>query len=131
MNLIDKIPPYLMDQELIKALSKSPHYDTNIPLSKSERLLKLLDVYDIFIPTKISVEIYNTLYFAMVRSINRKNNFLQSQNMLQNRKIMNGASIIGGVNGGDCSLIIGNSGVGKSNSISRAIDVISKNNIPL
>lgn len=126
MNLTDKIPPFLADNDLKKALSKSPHYDRNAHMSKEERLVKLLDIFDLFVPTKMSVEIYNTLYFAMVRSINRKNNLLQSQT-LNNRKIMNGASIIGGVNGGDCSLIIGNSGVGKSNSISRAIEATTKN----
>lgn len=127
MILIDRIPPLLTDKELIKALSKCPHYDSNLTLTKSERLLKLLDIYDLFIPTHMSVEIYNTLYFSLVRSLNRKATLIDNLQMLENRKIMNGASIIGGINSGDCSLIIGSSGLGKSNSISRAVDIISNN----
>lgn len=131
MNLIDKIPPLLTDMELTKALSKYPHYDSNAHLTKSERLLKLLDMYDLFIPTKMSVEIYNTLYFALVRSFKRKSNLYNNNQMLKNRKVINGASITSGVNGGDCSLLVGESGVGKTQAITRAINVISPNTIEI
>lgn len=129
MNLIDRIPPLLTDKELIKALSKQPHFDSNMPLTKSERLLRLLDIYDIYIPTKMSTEIYNTIYFSLVRSYQRKSKLYAEFQMNQNRRVINGASITSGVNGGDCSLLVGESGLGKSQSIKRVVDIISYNSV--
>ena len=88
MDLINKIPPLLTDNELINALSKCPPFDSSITLSKSERLIKLLDLYDLFIPTQMSVEIYNSLYFALIRSFNRKRKLYDKNQMIKNRKII-------------------------------------------
>ena len=129
MDLINKIPPLLTDNELINALSKCPPFDSSITLSKSERLIKLLDLYDLFIPTQMSVEIYNSLYFALIRSFNRKRKLYDKNQMIKNRKIINGGFISSGVNGGDCSLIVGSSGIGKSQSIARAIEIITNQSI--
>ena len=129
MDLLSKFSPYLMDNELINALSKSPFFESKIPLTKAETLIKLLDIYDVFIPTHMSIEIYNTLYFSLVRSINRKSQMFNFKQLNNNRKIINGSNLPSYINGMDSTLIIADSGMGKSRSISRAIEIITNNEI--
>lgn len=126
MNLLDRIPRLLVDNELERALSHYPE-DVETKLSKSERLLKLLNLYDFFIPTQMNIEIYNQIYFGLVRSFQRKQLLYGNNQMTENRKVINGKYLPKGINSGDCSLIVGNSGLGKTSSIQRAIELISNN----
>ena len=128
MNLTDKMPPYYTDNELTKKLSVLPEIKPD-DTSKQSRLLNLLSVYDLFIPTNMAREIYSTVYFALVRSLNRKSKLYDTYKMNDNRKVINGRGITSGINGGDCSLIVGDSGVGKSQSIARAVSIISENSV--
>ena len=128
MNLTDKMPPYYTDNELTKKLSVLPEIKSD-DTSKQSRLLNLLSVYDLFIPTNMAREIYSTVYFALVRSLNRKSKLYDTYKMNDNRKVINGRGITSGINGGDCSLIVGDSGVGKSQSIARAVSIISENSV--
>lgn len=87
MNLTDKMPPYYTDNELTKKLSVLPEIKPD-DTSKQSRLLNLLSVYDLFIPTNMAREIYSTVYFALVRSLNRKSKLYDTYKMNDNRKVI-------------------------------------------
>lgn len=129
MNLAKFIPPYITDDELTKQLENYPSDDEKMILTKSERMLRLLDLYNIFVPTQMSKEIYGTIYFALVRSLERKSNLYNNLQMEENRKIINGMGIPRGINGGDCSLIVGESGIGKTQSIARVVHTITNDTV--
>lgn len=68
-NLLDKIPPMLSGEELYNRLTDLPEYDRSIQTkNQTERFLSLSTLYDIYLPSEMSVEIYSKLYLALVRS---------------------------------------------------------------
>lgn len=125
---IYNLPPILSGERLISSLTVLPEYEPSIiHKSETERLMALSDIYRIYIPSKMSQEIYSKLYLSLMRSLQKKRTdpfvMQQQQNnfrMIQ-KKFYNGG-IIGG---SDSFSIIGNSGIGKSASIFRAIDLIT------
>ena len=125
---IYNLPPILSGERLISSLTVLPEYELSIiHKSETERLMALSDIYRIYIPSKMSQEIYSKLYLSLMRSLQKKRTdpfvMQQQQNnfrMIQ-KKFYNGG-IIGG---SDSFSIIGNSGIGKSASIFRAIDLIT------
>lgn len=125
---IYNLPPILSGERLISSLTVLPEYEPSIiHKSETERLMALSDIYRIYIPSKMSQEIYSKLYLSLMRSLQKKRTdpfvIQQQQNnfrMIQ-KKFYNGG-IIGG---SDSFSIIGNSGIGKSASIFRAIDLIT------
>ena len=127
-ELIYNLPPILSGERLISSLTVLPEYEPSIiHKSETERLMALSDIYRIYIPSKMSQEIYSKLYLSLMRSLQKKRTdpfvMQQQQNnfrMIQ-KKFYNGG-IIGG---SDSFSIIGNSGIGKSASIFRAIDLIT------
>ena len=125
---IYNLPPILSGERLISSLTVLPEYEPSIiHKSETERLMALSDIYRIYIPSKMSQEIYSKLYLSLMHSLQKKRTdpfvMQQQQNnfrMIQ-KKFYNGG-IIGG---SDSFSIIGNSGIGKSASIFRAIDLIT------
>lgn len=131
-NLIDKLAPLKAGEELINALEIIPEYDSNIcNESAAIRLMQLENIYSIYFPSYMSCEIYNKLYMGIMRSLMKKDSKLAIKQGYENynQKIKKlGHGLIGG---SDSFTIIGMSGIGKSASIQRAIDVITENNIIL
>ena len=129
---IYNLPPILSGERLISSLTVLPEYEPSIiHKSETERLMALSDIYRIYIPSKMSQEIYSKLYLSLMRSLQKKRTdpfvMQQQQNnfrMIQ-KKFYNGG-IIGG---SDSFSIIGNSGIGKSASIFRAIDLITDSTV--
>lgn len=129
---IYNLPPILSGERLISSLTVLPEYELSIiHKSETERLMALSDIYRIYIPSKMSQEIYSKLYLSLMRSLQKKRTdpfvMQQQQNnfrMIQ-KKFYNGG-IIGG---SDSFSIIGNSGIGKSASIFRAIDLITDSTV--
>lgn len=121
------LPKMLSGDELVKALSVAPKYNENSKnMDIGERLIALSNLYDIYIPSKMSIEIYNKLYLSLYNSLKKKSSKLASQQRYENYKRFltgNSNSIIGG---SDSFTIIGTSGIGKSTAINRAVDVIVK-----
>ena len=61
-ELLNALPPMLSGDELLTALSKFPPLDKDIDrMSKPARLIALTDLYNIYIPSKMSLEIYSKL----------------------------------------------------------------------
>ena len=60
------LPKMLSGDELIKTLSIAPKHDQEIKnMDIGERLIALSNLYDIYIPSKMSIEIYNKLYLSL------------------------------------------------------------------
>ena len=117
--------------ELRKALTVLPDYDDSIRSeSEATRLQQLSKLYDIYVATDMSVEIYTKLYVAMFESLKKKvgrmatiqRNHNHQGNIQESYSIY--TPMYEGINGNVFS-IIGNSGIGKSSAISRALDVMT------
>ena len=137
-KVIKKLPDMLSGNELQKAMSIIPKYDKQIQEdgSMTERLLKLSDLYSIYIPSQMSTEIYSKLYLGIIRSMQKKGNKLTVQQFnstyrtMQNIKNKTGNQQYDGIIGGsDSFTIIGASGIGKSSAISRALNLIEANHV--
>ena len=129
MNIFTKqIPSMLTDQELVAALTVLPEYQDKL-ISKSERLVALMDVYKIYIPTKHSVEIYNRLYLSLVSSLEKKNTISEVRLLNNNYLMMKGFKRYGVIGGLDSFKVTGNPGVGKTSAIQRCIEIITHNKI--
>lgn len=137
-KVIKELPDMLSGKELQKAMSIIPKYDKQIQEdgSMAERLLKLSDLYSIYIPSQMSTEIYSKLYLGIIRSMQKKGNKLAVQQFnstyrtMQNIKNKTGNQQYDGIIGGsDSFTIIGASGIGKSSAISRALNLIDANHV--
>lgn len=137
-KVIKELPDMLSGKELQKAMSIIPKYDKQIQEDGNiaERLLKLSDLYSIYIPSQMSTEIYSKLYLGIIRSMQKKGNKLAVQQFnstyrtMQNIKNKTGNQQYDGIIGGsDSFTIIGASGIGKSSAISRALNLIEANHV--
>ena len=137
-KVIKELPDMLSGNELQNAMSIIPKYDKQIQKygGMTERLLKLSDLYSIYIPSQMSTEIYSKLYLGIIRSMQKKGNKLAVQQFnstyrtMQNIKNKTGNQQYDGIIGGsDSFTIIGASGIGKSSAISRALNLIEANHV--
>ena len=134
-NIVEKLPPMLSGEELKERLQIKPFYDTSIRLkSKSERLMALNEIYNIYLPSVMSEEIYSKIYLAMLRSLQKKEGKLAVQQRNENGKKIRDIDSSdygyqGIIGGSDSFTIIGSSGIGKSSAISRAITIATENRV--
>ena len=116
--------------ELISSLEVLPKYNKSICNKNiAERLMALSDIYNIYVPSYMSVEIYNKLYLSLVQSLKKKTLNLATIQQYENYKAIIKQEYRGIMGGTDSFTIIGSSGIGKSSSISRAISLISNNSV--
>lgn len=129
-DIINKIPPMLYGDELTSALSVFPEYDKSIRFENpAVRLTALSDIYNLYIPTQMSVEIYNKIYLSLIRSLKKKRTKTATRQQYENFKAIKGREYDGIMGGADSFTIIGTSGIGKSSAISRAVSLIGGNNV--
>ena len=115
---------------LINALKVLPDYSENICQEDSvTRLIALSDLYKIYIPSFMSVEIYSKLYLSLIRSLNKKQTKIATMQQNENFKAVLNQEYRGIIGGSDSFTIIGASGIGKSSAISRAIELITENKV--
>lgn len=135
-KVIKQLPEMLSGENLINKMQVLPKYDRKFRENGSvtERLVKLSDLYNIYIPSQMSIEIYNKLYLGIVRSLQKKGETLtikqynSTYKTIQNIKNKTGDQNYNGIMGGaDSFTIIGTSGIGKSSTISRALNLIRAN----
>lgn len=130
IDFTTKLPEMKSGNELIAALSIIPEYDETIcQQNQAVRLTALSDLYQIYIPSQMSIEIYNKLYLALLRSMQKKGSQMAIKQRYENYKAMQQQSYSGILGGSDSFTIIGTSGIGKSSAISRAISLITENRI--
>ena len=124
------MPEILSGEELKSALEIRPLYNEHIRNQDvSNRLLALSELYSIYIPSYMSVEIYNKLYLALMHSLRKKDTKQAIIQQNENHKAIMRREYNGIIGGADSFTIIGVSGIGKSSAINRAISVISKNEV--
>lgn len=129
-NILSKIPPMKSGNELVLALSVFPEYDETIcNENEAVRLMALSELYKIYVPSQMSLEIYSKLYLALLRSLQKKGTRLVVVQHNENHKAILNQEYRGIIGGSDSFTIIGASGIGKSSAISRAIALISESRI--
>ena len=129
-TIINFLPPMKSGNELLSALEVLPEYDVAIcDADAPVRLMALSDLYRIYVPNQMSLEIYSKLYLALMRSLQKKGTKLAVQQQNQNFKAIMQQEYSGIMGGSDSFTIIGASGIGKSSAISRAITLITENRI--
>lgn len=129
-NILSKIPPMKSGNELVLALSVFPEYDETIcNENEAVRLMALSELYKIYVPSQMSLEIYNKLYLALLRSLQKKGTRLVVVQHNENHKAILNQEYRGIIGGSDSFTIIGASEIGKSSAISRAIALISESRI--
>lgn len=129
-NIIEKIEPMLTGEQLKEKMKVLPDYADNIRnASTAERLMDLNNLYSFYLPSDMSVEIYTKLYLAMIRSLQKKEGKTAVVQRNRNGYLLHGnvsCMNMGGVIGGaDCFSFIGASGIGKSCTINRAVQVMN------
>ncbi|MFR4988714.1 ATP-binding protein [Anaerotruncus colihominis] len=129
-DIIHTLPPMKSGQELTSALDVLPEYELSIcNMDTPIRLMALSDLYKVYVPSQMSVEVYSKLYLALLRSLQKKGTKLAVQQQNQNFKAIMQQEYSGIMGGSDSFTIIGASGIGKSSAISRAIALITENRI--
>lgn len=130
IDFTTKLPEMKSGNELISALSIIPEYDETIcQQNQAVRLMALSDLYQIYVPSQMSLEIYSKLYLALLRSMQKKGTQMAIKQRYENYKAIQQQSYSGILGGSDSFTIIGTSGIGKSSAISRAISLITENRI--
>lgn len=130
IDFIKLLPELKSGQELVSALSVFPSYDEQIRKRESAiRLMALSDLYQLYIPSQMSMEIYSKLYLALLRSMQKKSTEIAVKQRYENYKAMQKQACQGILGGSDSFTIIGTSGIGKSSAISRAISLITENRV--
>lgn len=129
-EIINSLPRMKSGNELTEALEVLPEYSPEICTADVPvRLMALSDLYRIYIPSQMSLEIYSKLYLALLRSMKKKGSKLAVQQRNQNYRAIIQQEYSGIMGGSDSFTIIGTSGIGKSSAISRAITLITENRI--
>ncbi|MCM1221698.1 MAG: TniB family NTP-binding protein [Lachnospiraceae bacterium] len=129
-DVIHLLPAMKSGDELVSALEVLPEYDVSvINEDVPVRLTALSDLYRIYVPSSMSLEIYSKLYLSLLRSLQKKGTKLAVQQRYENNKAMQQKSYSGILGGADSFTIIGASGIGKSSAISRAISLITEHRV--
>ena len=124
-DIINIIPKMLTGEELDKALEVLPEYDNAIrEKSVPERLVALQDIYKIYVPGNMTREIYTKMYLSLLRSLQKKQSILAVRQYSENSKMIRQKSYESIIGGSDSFTIIGESGIGKSSSVSRAVNLL-------
>lgn len=128
IDLIAEMPEMLSGKELYEKLTDIPEYSDEIrQKSQTERLMALSTLYDIYLPSEMSVEIYSKLYLALLRSLQKKGTQVAVQQSYQNHNAIIQRENRGIIGGSDSFSIVGCSGIGKSSAINQAISIITEN----
>ena len=129
-SLIKKLPPILTGEQLDKALAITPDYDSDITEENAAiRLMSLNTLYQIFVPTQMAREIYTRMYLSLLHSLQKKESKLAIQQYTENHKAIKQQHYSGIIGGSDSFTIIGTSGIGKSSAITRAVQLLTKEEV--
>ena len=129
-SIIHILPSMKSGDNLLSSMEVLPEYDESIRSNEAPvRLMALSDLYRIYVPSQMSLEIYSKMYLALLRSLQKKGTKMAVQQKNQNHKAVIQQEYSGIMGGSDSFTIIGSSGIGKSSAISRAITLITENRV--
>lgn len=128
------LPKMLFGKELEKALTVLPVYSENVrQMETAERLLRLSDIYKIFIPNEMAAEVYCKLYSMASISLQKKGT-IESVRLLNavhhgivepyNEDGFQNDKYKGTATGMTSATCIGISGIGKTTCIQAAISLL-------
>ena len=123
-KLVECLGPIISDDKLMENLSIYPTYRNNV-VSKSERIVALLDIYKLFVPNEETLDIYHQIYLSTLASLEKKDSVDEIKLLNENFKIIKGLKRYGIIGGLEAFRITGPSGIGKSTTIQRCVDLIS------
>ncbi len=127
-DILALLPEMKSGKELASEMAVLPEYNENIKNeNQAIRLMALSDLYRVYIPSTMSMEIYSKLYLALLRSLQKKGTKDAVKQRYENHKAIMQQGSVGIMGGSDSFTIIGSSGIGKSSAISRAINLITEN----
>jgi len=79
-NIVNVLPRMKSGEELVTALEILPEYTNSIRSADVPvRLMSLSELYRVYIPSQMSLEIYSKLYLALLRSMQKKGTKLAVQ----------------------------------------------------
>ncbi len=129
-EIVKALPEMMAGKELLSAMTALPDYNDSIrEESEAVRLMALSDLYQVYIPSQMSLEIYSKLYLALLRSLQKKGSKIAIRQQYENHKAVRQQEYSGIIGGSDSFTIIGTSGIGKSTAISKALDLITASGI--
>lgn len=129
-KIISQLPSMKSEKELYSELLNLPMYNKNICVkSATERLIALSDIYDIYIPSEMTYEIYSKLYLALLNSLKKKSTRAAVIQQGENTKAIRNMEHRGILGGSDSFTVIGLSGIGKSTAIYKSIELITENRV--
>ena len=129
-DILACLPEMKSGKELASAMAVLPEYNDSIRFqNQAVRLMGLSDLYGVYIPSAMSIEIYSKLYLALLRSLQKKSTRIAVKQSVENFKAIKEQEYSGIMGGSDSFTIIGTSGIGKSSAITRAINLITENRI--
>ena len=106
-DYLSAMPEMKSGESLNAALSVIPAYDDRIRNENTPtRLMALSDLYKLYIPSQMSLEIYSKLYLALLRSMQKKGTKTAIQQHYENHKGIIGQEYNGIVGGSDSFTII-------------------------
>lgn len=130
LSVFAGMPSMLSGQDLVSTLSIFPEYRDSIRNeNQAVRLMALSDLYRLYIPSQMSIEIYSSMYLALLRSMQKKVTKTAIRQQYQNHRAIQNQAYRGIMGGADSFTIIGDSGIGKTSAISRAVDLITENRV--
>ena len=72
-DIIHILPSMKSGDDLFSILEVLPEYDESICTAEVPvRLMALSDLYRIYVPSQMSLEIYSKMYLALLRSLQKK-----------------------------------------------------------
>ena len=125
LDFANMLPPLLLGDELTTAMTCLPSYDASVrSLSASERLMRLSDIYKVFIPTSMATEIYQRVYMMTAMSLRNKGSITSVRQMNANYTWSHGGEYHGIATGASSATVIGISGIGKTSCIQSSISLL-------
>ena len=88
MELRDQLNEFLSGETLLKEMMVIPNYRYGLE-KVQDRLVALLDIYKLFIPTLTIVDIYNRLYLSVLCSLEKKDSIEEVKQYNENFKNLN------------------------------------------
>ena len=129
-EIINQLPQMIMGDDINSEMAILPDYNDSIRTQDTAfRLMALSDLYNIYIPSSMSTEIYCKLYLALIRSLQKKSGINAIRQRNENNRMIQKQPYNNILGGSDSFTITGCSGIGKSSAIIRAIDLIGENGI--
>ncbi len=95
-DILMMIPEMKTGEALKESLGIYPSYEESIRNGGTrERLMALSSVYDVYVPGRMSAEIYHKLYMAVIRSLQKKGTIQAVRQQSENGKGVRGKEFQG------------------------------------